>query len=151
MRNFQQVLATRDLGAILLIRLMVGSVFLSEGIQKFLFPEIRGAGRFASIGLPNPEFLGLFVGFFEIACGVLVLMGLLTRLSVLPLLVIMAVAVVSTKLPQLETKGIWETLHASRTDFSMIMGSLFLLLMGGGKWSIDQKLSNKRASSDSLE
>lgn len=146
MLKFQQIITTRNLGAILFIRLMVGTVFLSEGIQKFLFPEIRGAGRFASIGLPNPEFLGSFVGFFEIACGVFVLMGLMTRLSVIPLIIIMIVAVISTKLPQLESKGIWETLHASRTDFSMLMGSLFLLIVGGGRWSVDQKLNAKNSS-----
>jgi len=146
MLKFQQIITTQNLGAILFIRLMVGTVFLSEGIQKFLFPEIRGAGRFASIGLPNPEFLGSLVGFFEMACGVFVLMGLMTRLSVIPLIIIMIVAVISTKLPQLESKGIWETLHASRTDFSMLMGSLFLLLMGGGRWSLDQKLNAKNSS-----
>lgn len=146
MLNFQQIITTRNLGAILFIRLMVGTVFLSEGIQKFLFPEIRGAGRFASIGLPNPEFLGSFVGFFEIVCGVFVLLGLVTRLSVIPLIIIMIIAVISTKLPQLESKGIWETLHASRTDFSMLMGSLFLLLVGGGRWSVDQKLITKNSS-----
>jgi putative oxidoreductase len=67
--------------AIILIRLMVGGVFLSEGIQKFLFPEVRGAGRFADIGLPAPEALGAFVGGFETVCGALVLLGLLTRLA----------------------------------------------------------------------
>jgi len=146
MFNYKDLIASQDLGAILCIRLMVGAVFLSEGIQKFLFPEIRGAGRFETIGLPNPEFLGSFVGFFEIACGIFVLTGLLTRISVIPLIIIMGVAVISTKIPQLETKGIWETLHASRTDFSMIMGCLFLLMMGGGKWSFDQMLSQKKVS-----
>ncbi|MFW6157564.1 MAG: DoxX family protein, partial [Balneolaceae bacterium] len=73
----------------LLIRLMVGAVFLSEGIQKYLFPEVRGAGRFESIGLPMPEFLAYFVGGFEIACGLLILLGLLTRLAVIPTITIM--------------------------------------------------------------
>lgn len=141
MIGFKELVHTKPFAPILFIRLMVGAVFLSEGIQKFLFPEIRGAGRFASIGLPSPDFLGSFVGFFEIICGVFVLLGLLTRVSVIPLLLIMIVAIISTKLPQVEAKGIWETLHASRTDFSMLMGSLFLLAVGGGKWSIDQKLS----------
>jgi uncharacterized membrane protein YphA (DoxX/SURF4 family) len=141
MIRFKELVHTKPFAPVLFIRLMVGAVFLSEGIQKFLFPEIRGAGRFASIGLPSPDFLGSFVGFFEIICGVFVLLGLLTRVSVIPLLLIMIVAIISTKLPQLESKGIWETLHASRTDFSMLMGCLFLVTMGGGRWSIDQKLS----------
>jgi DoxX-like protein len=65
--------------AVILIRLLVGAVFLSEGIQKFLFPDQLGAGRFVKIGLPMPELLGPFVGTFEILCGSLVLLGLLTR------------------------------------------------------------------------
>src|SRR5688572_10113928 len=85
----------------ILIRLMVGGVFLSEGVQKFLFPDQLGAGRFLKIGLPMPDFLGPFVGTFEIACGGLVLLGLSTRLAVIPLLVIMAVALATTKWPML--------------------------------------------------
>ncbi|MDZ4371896.1 MAG: DoxX family protein, partial [Phenylobacterium sp.] len=71
--------------ATLLIRCMVGGVFLSEGIQKFLFAADVGAGRFAKIGIPSPEILAPMVGAFEIGCGVLVLLGLFTRLAVIPL------------------------------------------------------------------
>ncbi len=84
-----QILRTDRAATTLLIRLMVGLVFLSEGIQKFLFPGQRGAGRFEKIGLPEPEFLGAFVGSLEILCGALVLLGLLTRLAAIPLLLIM--------------------------------------------------------------
>jgi uncharacterized membrane protein YphA (DoxX/SURF4 family) len=59
---------------------MVGFVFLSEGIQKILFPATRGAGRFIKIGLPAPEFLGYFVPAFEIVCGQLILIGLFFQL-----------------------------------------------------------------------
>jgi putative oxidoreductase len=120
-----------------LIRLMVGGVFLSEGIQKFLFPAEVGAGRFAKIGLPSPEFLGPVVGTFEIACGTLVVLGLLTRIAVLPLLVIMLVAILSTKAPILLESGFWKMAHAARTDFAMTLGSVFLLITGGGGWSLD--------------
>ncbi len=123
---------------------MVGAVFLSEGIQKFLFPADVGAGRFAKIGLPSREFLGPFVGSFEIACGTLVLLGLFTRLAVIPLLTIMAVALCSTKLPIFLKSGFWKMAHDFRTDFSMMMGSLFLLIVGAGAWSLDAWL-NKRA------
>jgi putative oxidoreductase len=127
----------------LFIRLMVGLVFLSEGIQKFLFPATRGAGRFESIGLPNPEFLGNFVGSFEVMCGLLILLGLMTRLAVLPIMVIMLVAIGTTKVDILLEKGFWEAMHASRTDWSMLMGSLFLLAKGGGYLSFDVKLYRK--------
>lgn len=123
----------------LLIRLMVGAVFLSEGIQKYLFPEVRGAGRFESIGLPMPEFLGYFVGGFEIVCGLLILLGLLTRLAVIPTITIMLVAIGTTKIPMLFEDGFWEMSHAARTDYAMLLGSIFLLIRGGGFGSIDLK------------
>jgi putative oxidoreductase len=125
----------------ILIRLIVGAVFLSEGIQKFLFPAIRGAGRFEKIGLPSPEFLGSFVGAFEILCGALILLGLFTRLASIPLIIIMLVAIATTKSEVLANQGFWEMMHGSRTDWSMLLGSIFLLIKGGGYWSIDQNLS----------
>ncbi|MCC5937570.1 MAG: DoxX family protein [Lunatimonas sp.] len=125
----------------LLIRLMVGAVFLSEGIQKFLFPAVRGAGRFAKIGLPNPEFLGSFVGAFEIISGILILLGLFTRLAAVPTLVIMLVAIATTKSAVLQDQGFWEMMHGSRTDWSMLLGSIFLIIRGGGAWSLDRTFS----------
>ncbi len=125
----------------LLIRLMVGTVFLSEGIQKFLFAAERGAGRFEKVGLPSPEFLGSFVGSFEIICGLLILLGFLTRLAAVPLIIIMIVAFFTTKLPTLMEKGFWEFAHASRTDWAMFLGSIYLVIKGGGKWSVDRRIS----------
>lgn len=129
--------------AIILVRLMVGLVFLSEGIQKFLFSEKIGAGRFEKIGLPNPEFLGPFVGSFEILCGSLVLFGLITRIAVIPLIIIMLVAITTTKIPLLADDGLWSMLHESRTDWSMLTGSVFLLFAGAGKFSADRFLSKQ--------
>ena len=140
MKN-QQLFKTTDLASIILIRLMVGVVFLSEGIQKFLFPVDRGAGRFQKIGIPYPDFFGPFVGSFEIMCALLILFGFVTRLAAFPLFIIMLVAIASTKIDILQQDGIWEMLHASRIDWSMLLGSIFLLIMGGGKWSVDYQLS----------
>ena len=127
----------------MLIRLMAGVVFLSEGIQKFLFPALRGAGRFEKIGLPWPEFLGYWVGSFEVVCGLLVLIGLATRLAAVPLLVIMIVALSTTKLEILQEEGLWVMLHASRTDWAMLLASIYLLMEGGGRWSADRYLMKK--------
>ena len=129
--------------AVILIRLAVGAVFLSEGIQKFLYPAARGEGRFAKIGLPSPEVLGPFVGATEVVCGALVLLGLLTRLAAVPLIVIMLTAIATTKVPILTGQGFWEAAHASRTDFAMLTGSLFLLWVGAGPWSADACLSRR--------
>lgn len=124
----------------ILIRLVVGAVFLSEGIQKFLFEELRGAGRFEKIGLPSPELLGPLVGGTEIICGVLILLGFYTRLAVIPTIIIMLVAFSTTKSQILAEKGFWEMLHGSRTDWSMLLCSIFLLVKGGGGMSYDRKL-----------
>ena len=135
------VMRTDNAGSSLLIRLSVGAGFWSEGIQKFLFPALRGAGRFERIGLPAPEFLGTFVGSFEALGGALVLLGLATRLASIPLLIIMLVAFYTTKGEVLATEGFWPMLHGSRTDWAMLLGSLFLIIKGGGRWSLDRKLT----------
>ncbi|MDO9551078.1 MULTISPECIES: DoxX family protein [Rhodonellum] len=137
MTVIEKILQTSADKSIFLIRLMVGAVFLSEGIQKFLFPAIRGAGRFEKIGLPSPEFLGAFVGAFEILCGALILVGLLTRLASIPLIIIMLVAIATTKGDVLANQGFWEMMHGSRTDWAMLLGSIFLLIKGSGYWSFD--------------
>ncbi len=124
-------------GAAVLIRVLVGWVFVSEGVQKFLFPDALGAGRFARIGIPGPQLTAPFVGAVEIVCGLLLLLGLLTRLATIPLLIDMAVAILSTKLPMLSAQGFWPMLHEARTDFSMVLGLVFLLLVGPGPWSLD--------------
>ncbi|MEO8237951.1 MAG: DoxX family protein [Flavobacterium sp.] len=116
-------------------------VFFSEGIQKFLFPDTLAAGRFAKIGLPSPEFLGGFVGFFEILCGALILIGLFTRLASIPIIIIMFVAMATTKVEVLKNDGFWEMLHGSRTDWAMLLGGIFLLIEGAGKWSFDKKIN----------
>ena len=140
MGKFISILSTNAPAATLLIRLAVGGVFLSEGIQKFLFPGDIGAGRFAKIGLPSPEMLGPSVGVFEIVCGSLVLLGLFTRLAVVPLIVIMLVAISTTKIPILNDRGFWAMAHEARTDFAMLMGSLFLFIAGAGRASVDANL-----------
>lgn len=130
--------------AIILIRCSVGAIFLSEGLQKFLFPDTVGALRFKSIGIPFPEFTAPFVGSFEIACGLLVLMGLMIRFAVIPLLVIITTAIITTKIPILFSAGFFKMAHEARTDYSMLLSLLFLLLVGAGYYSLDRALSVKK-------
>jgi putative oxidoreductase len=139
--------AARTAKAVLLIRILVGWVFLSEGIQKFLFPDSLGIGRFAKIGIPWPQVMAPFVGVVEIACGALLLIGLMTRLATIPLLIDICVALYSTKIVTLAKNGLWGTLHEARTDVSMLLGLIFLLLVGGGTLSLDTRLSAKAGSS----
>ena len=149
----KKLLITNGPFATLFIRIAVGSVFLSEGIQKFLFPEARGVGRFERMGYEAAELIAPFVGVFEILCGALILVGLFTRYAAIPIIIIMITAIVTTKIPillgedflgfkvrELSTYGFWSMAHESRTDFSMLMGALFLLVMGGGRGSADNAL-----------
>jgi uncharacterized membrane protein YphA (DoxX/SURF4 family) len=128
----------------LLVRLLVGGVFLSEGIQKFLFPDELGVGRFLKIGIPAPHVMSPFVGVVEISCGALLLLGLLTRLAALPLIIDMLVAIVTTKIPIFLQDGFWKMAHEARTDYAMLLGSLFLLIVGAGRWSCDTWLTRRR-------
>src|SRR5581483_6017005 len=108
--------------AALLLRILVGWVFLTEGIQKFLFPAALGVGRFAKIGIPYPNISAPFVGSVEVICGMLLIIGLLTRLAAIPLLIDIAVAIATTKVPMLLHQGFWPAMHAGRTDFCMLLG-----------------------------
>jgi uncharacterized membrane protein YphA (DoxX/SURF4 family) len=148
MKPFQSLNLDKLPSAIILIRLIVGAVFLSEGIQKFLFPEALGVGRFIKIGIPVPEILAPFVGVVEIVCGIFVLIGLFTRLAVIPLIIDMLVAIATTKIPILLKSGFWAMAHESRTDRAMLIGSIFLLIAGAGTWSFDTLLVHKMEKKD---
>ncbi len=144
--DFSTVWAGRSAKAVVLIRILAGWVFVSEGIQKFLFPDALGAGRFIKIGIPWPHAMAPFVGAVEIVCGSLVLAGLFTRLAVIPLLGVICVALYSTKIVAFGKFGFWGTLHEARTDVSMLLALIFLLLAGGGSWSLDAVWRARRIS-----
>src|SRR5437870_2668881 len=141
MTFFRRILATDAPAAVILVRLIVGGVFLSEGIQKFLFPEALGVGRFTKIGIPAPEIMAPFVGVCETVCGVLFLLGLLTRFAAVTMIIDMLVAISTTKVPLLLNEGFWKMAHEARTDWAMLLGSLFLLAVGAGTWSLDARFS----------
>ena len=125
--------------ALFLIRCVPGLVFLSEGVQKFLFPDTLGQGRFEKIGFSHPAFWADLTGGFEIGCGFLLVIGLLARWAAVPLLVVMGVAFVTTKWPELLEKGFWVFAHDYRTDLAMTLTLMAVLLLGAGGWSLDGK------------
>lgn len=145
---FDWLLASTDGRVQIFIRLAVGLIFFSQGILKFTDPHM-GALRFAKIGFFYPGFTAHFVGTFEIACGLLVLVGLWTRLASLPLLVINLTAIATTKIPELfrASQGLGFMVSDARTDFAMLMGLLFLLWAGGGVWSVEARRRRNLATS----
>ena len=141
---FRRIAETQAPAATLLIRLAASGIFLSEGVQKFLFPAELGVGRFTQIGIPAPAVLAPFVGVIVIGCGLLLLFGFATRLAAVPLIVDMLVAIATTKLPILIKSGLWKMLHEARTDYAMLLGAIFLLVVGAGPWSLDARSLSQR-------
>jgi len=138
--------------ATLLLRLMAGSVFLWEGILKFVFVN-QGVGRFTKLGMPLPVLTAHFVGGLEIVGGVLLLLGLATRLVAIPFMIEMIVAILSTKIslflgtsplplpPAPPTIGIWAVLHEVRSEWAQLLVCAFLFRAGAGPISVDALLA----------
>jgi putative oxidoreductase len=146
-RNLKSlILDTGDDGKVIFIRLITGLIFISEGIQKYLIVTMYGPAFFKEIGFANPMFWVYFTGGFEIFCGILILFGLFTRLASIPLLTIMVIAFITTKLPLLSTKGLWTFLHEYSTEFSLTLLLITLFIYGGGRWSADLKLQRFKSS-----
>jgi uncharacterized membrane protein YphA (DoxX/SURF4 family) len=144
MNSIIRFFAQTDAGptSIFLIRLSVGLIFLTQGVLKFTDPKM-GVERFTRIGFPHPGVTAHFVGCFEIACGLLVLIGFWTRVSSVPLLIVICTAIATTKIPELgrQNQGFWYMVSDARTDFAMLCSLLFLILTGGGVWAVDARRS----------
>lgn len=139
MKFIDRILETHAPAAVVVIRLLAGAVFGAEGVKKFLFADQWGAGRFMHIGIPFPQVTGPFVGVVEIVCGLCLVLGLFTRSAALLLLINISVAIATTKIPILMSHGFWPMEDAARTDYSMFMSLVFLLIVGAGRWSIDAR------------
>jgi putative oxidoreductase len=143
-----RLLQTRAPGAVLWIRFYVGAVFLSEGILKFVRTTSLGTGRFSKVGIPAPAFFASLDAVLEIGCGLLILAGLLTRLAAVPMVIDMIGALLITKFPLLwghvalfkGESGWWDFAHESRVEVAQLCGSVFLLLVGAGRYSLDARL-----------
>ncbi len=131
--------------SVLLVRIAVGLIFFTQGILKYIDPNM-GVVRFTRIGFPHPYFTAHFVGTFEILCGLLLFVGLWTRLVSIPLLIVIATAIATTKIPELfrANQGFWYMVSDARTDFAMFCCLVFLISVGGGNWSIDATLARHK-------
>ena len=145
-----KLINTKSPAAIIIIRFIVGIVFFTEGIQKFLFPEQLGIGRFTKIGIPYPDFFAPFIGVVEIVFPLFLFIGFLSRFATIPLIIDICVAIITTKIPMLIHKGFWVAMHESRVDLCMLFGLIFLIISGAGRWSVDNLLTSKHKNHDSL-
>lgn len=141
MSNYQKIFRTNEIKGYIIPRIILGYVFLVAGLQKFIFPDSMGPGRFIDMGFPLPEFTAYFVGFFETVCALLILFGLATRLAAIPLIATMAVAIITTKIPDIGD-GFWDFAHSLRLDFAMLMLAIFVLINGADRRSLDHKWFN---------
>lgn len=139
-KYLKDVLKTDKDNTVILIRFIVGYIFVMEGIQKFMHSETLGVGRFIKIGIPFPELMAPFVGSCEIIFGICILLGLFVRLAAIPTIIIMLTAIATTKLSVLSEKGLLTFSHDSRNDLLMLFGLIFLFIKGAGSWSLDQIL-----------
>lgn len=132
--------------SIVLVRIAAGLIFFTQGILKFTDPKM-GVIRFTHIGFPYPDFTAHFVGTFEIVCGFLVVIGLLTRLASVPLLIVISTAIATTKIPELfrANQGFWFMVSDARADFAMFCSLIFLIVMGPGLLSLDAKRGSRHA------
>jgi uncharacterized membrane protein YphA (DoxX/SURF4 family) len=128
----------------ILIRVIVGLVFLLEGILKFVRPMEMGAGRFAAIGLPFPQVLAPLVGGVEIGGGAAILLNFYAGDAALALLAVILTALITTKfpvllgrplgpfsLPKLNNYGWLSFFHEARTDLCMVFGLLAVVIDSG--------------------
>jgi len=123
-----------DLAA-LFIRLIFGSLFVSYGYQKIssydqilpVFGDIIGIGSKLSFNL---------VIFAELFCGFFVLIGFLTRLTVIPIFITMLVAyfIAHAKDP----------FQAKQIALVYLLLSIVIFVLGSGKYSIDRLIFKNR-------
>jgi uncharacterized membrane protein YphA (DoxX/SURF4 family) len=138
-----EALVRRDLPMIL-VRVVVGLVFLLEGFLKFLLPEELGAGLFAAIGLPFAHLLAPAVGVVEIIGGAFILLNFYAGDAALVLLAVSITALVTTKLPillrhslgrfplaQLPHYGWFSFFHEARVDLLMLVCTLAVVIDSG--------------------
>lgn len=138
----------------ILLRLMAGGVFLWEGLLKFVYTN-QGVGRFTKLAFPFPQATANLVGVLEIVGGILLITGFLTRPIAIPFVIEMLVAMLSTKIalymgtsplplppvpPQI---GFWAVLHEIRSEYAQLMTTMFLLIAGPGRWSLDALLTRQ--------
>ncbi len=119
---------------LLVLRIVVGAVFAAHGAQKIFEFTIPGTiGSFSDMGVPLPEIAAPVVAFVEFIGGILLILGVFTRLVGLLLAVDMIVALIAVHLPA----GLW--VGEGGYEFVAVLGAaaLALAFTGAGRLSVD--------------
>lgn len=118
--------------ALLLLRLFVGYFFFETGWGK-VHDLAAFVQRFEEWGIPLPGLNAPLAAWTELIGGLLIMSGLATRLVSIPLIINMAVAVVTVKLRKVE--GLDDFVELDEPLYALAF--LVLLFAGPGKASLD--------------
>jgi putative oxidoreductase len=139
--NFVRVVAGLDWLAPLLIRLIFGYFWLETGWAKL--HNLEGfSTRFMEWGIPFPAFSASLSAWTELLGGALMMLGLATRLTMIPMIINMAVALALVVLPQIST--IDEFVELDETLYILVF--VWLLIVGAGRVSLDELIAKSQLS-----
>ena len=125
---------------LLILRLVVGAVFIAHGAQKLFVYGIGGAtGAFGQMGVPMPAVTAPLVAFVEFFGGIAIVLGLLTRLAALGVAMVMLGVLLLVKL----NAGFFAP-NGFEFELTLLGGALALALAGPGDWSIDRRIAARR-------
>jgi len=117
------------------IRLMLGGMLVSEGIQKLPANHL-GDNSY-------PDLVSLVPGGCEIICGALLILGMMTRLAVFPMIVGSLLAIVYAKTSSFQELDLWQVVRDAPTELPLLFGGTFLLIVGAGHFSFDALLAGR--------
>jgi putative oxidoreductase len=127
---------------LLAIRLYWGWQFFQTGKGKLMNHE-KVAGFFQSLHIPMPSFNAYLAGSTECLGGLLLLIGLGSRLVSLPLIFLLTIAYVTAESDALKQIFSDPDKFTGATPFLFLMACLLVLAFGPGKFSVDWLLSKK--------
>ena len=120
------------------LRIIVGMVFLVHGIQKvFVFGVSGFAGNLEGMGVPLPLFFSTVVTLVELLGGMALILGLFTRVVVIPLAIDMLVAILTVHLPN----GFFTSSNGYEFPLVLLAACVALMLGGSGEASLDRVLA----------
>lgn len=122
----------------LLLRFGVGLTFLFTGMQKVLPGTAATVDYFEQLGIPWPELLGPFVSYLELIGAVLLMVGLLTRIVSALFISEMLVALLVVRIPiAVDAVSVADAFTVVRLEFLIAVAAGCLVLLGGGRWALD--------------